>query len=80
MVDSVCVAIAAKYSMSRVNRATEKSETRGFIKISVDSELGVEDKVAKELGVWAHQSIGCNSHISNCVKFEEAFREDKGLR
>jgi pyruvate/2-oxoglutarate dehydrogenase complex dihydrolipoamide dehydrogenase (E3) component len=31
-------ALAAKYPMSRVSRAYEKSETQGFIKISVDAE------------------------------------------
>lgn len=30
--------LAAKYPMSRVSRAYEKSETRGFIKVSVDAE------------------------------------------
>ena len=31
-------ALAAKYPMSQVNRAIEKGETQGFIKISVDAE------------------------------------------
>lgn len=31
-------ALSAKYPMSRVNRAIEKGETQGFIKISVDAE------------------------------------------
>jgi pyruvate/2-oxoglutarate dehydrogenase complex dihydrolipoamide dehydrogenase (E3) component len=31
-------ALAVKYPMSRVSRATEKGETQGFIKISVDAE------------------------------------------
>ena len=31
-------ALATKYAMSRVSRAYEKGETRGFIKISVDAE------------------------------------------
>jgi pyruvate/2-oxoglutarate dehydrogenase complex dihydrolipoamide dehydrogenase (E3) component len=31
-------ALATKFPMSRVGRAIEKGETRGFIKISVDSE------------------------------------------
>jgi pyruvate/2-oxoglutarate dehydrogenase complex dihydrolipoamide dehydrogenase (E3) component len=31
-------ALATKYPMSRVNRAIEKGETQGFIKISVDAE------------------------------------------
>src|SRR4030095_9103154 len=30
--------LATKYLMSRVSRAVEKSETQGFIKISVDAE------------------------------------------
>ena len=35
---SARAALTAKYPMSRVNRAIEKGETQGFIKISVDAE------------------------------------------